>query len=112
MNGIQRPKDGCGGERRSHVEQIAIEIDLIDPGQLPSRMRDRERATGTDGTDDLHACECARNTPIGAVSAKELPKSLRLGFLFDEFDEGRGVQIEPHDSCSRIAASVVDASTS
>ena len=112
MDGVERPQDRCRPQHGRSVEQVAVHVDLIDPGQLPSSMRDRPGPSRGSGPDDFDPGEGAGNSPVGAVPAEEAPERVRLGFAPNELHESRRVEIELQRSFSRMVANTEDASTS
>src|SRR5437764_11581462 len=112
MNGVEAAQEGAGTERCRGVKERGVEVDLVKPSQLTASLGYGQGTTGLHRAHDLDARQCACHPFVGSMAAQVASESFGLRLLLDQLHDGRGVQVQPQRSSSRIIASVPEASTS
>jgi hypothetical protein len=111
MNGIKASQWSGRRQGCSAVKQLCGQDDLIEPGELSTRLFDRTIPTRQDGSDNLRSGEHARDELVGSMPTQEASKCGRFRLPLDQLHHGGGVEVQPHRSSTRIAVSRADAST-
>lgn len=109
MHGVERAQHLGGDEDSSFIEEIPVEIDLVESGELAPRVGDGRLSPGEHGPDDLHSGEGAGHTPLVLAFTKEAAQRVGLDFALHQLHDGRRVEIELQRSSARIAARVAPA---
>jgi hypothetical protein len=110
MDRIQATQLSVWGQRRSAIEQLGGQQDLVEARELTARLSESGGSADKDRSHHLDSRERARHELVGKVTTQKSSQSGRLRLLLDQLYQRRRVEIEPHRSSARIVANRPEAS--
>src|SRR5207302_11419909 len=120
MDGIQAPEGGTGGEAGGPIEQLPVQIQLVEPAQLPPSQGDGPGTSRGDSPNNFDASQCTRDPDKRTMAAEGPPQRAGLLFGLHQLDQRRRIDVHGawrrdawngQRSSARISASRPEASS-